>query len=98
MLPARTQFADSVLCLVWLGCRISQVVLLASFAAMVGTAGHTIAAEPAPAVTPASNEELRQQTIEKHNKWLAEMDERRAVIRKERDHCMREQKVLRDEI
>ena len=93
MLRTRTQFADSVRRFVCLGCRFSQVVLLASFAATVGIAGHAFAAEPVPpaptpTAPPASKDESGQQTIEKRNKWLREMDEQRAVIRKERDNYM----------
>ncbi|MGO9114540.1 MAG: hypothetical protein ACLP9L_35430 [Thermoguttaceae bacterium] len=85
-----------------MGCRFSLVVVLASFAAMASMAGDTFAADPAPAAAtampPASNEGLRQQTIEKYKRRLNELNERRAVIDGEWNQCKREQKELRDEI
>jgi hypothetical protein len=102
MYCTRTNFTGSVERLVCLGHRSSQVVLLASFAAMAGVAGNTSAAEPSPAgataALSASRDELRQQAIEKYKKWSMEIDRQRDVIGRERARCMAQQRGLRDEI
>jgi hypothetical protein len=100
MLCARTRFTDSPRRPVGLGCRFPQVVMLASFAAIVGIAGYVPAADPAPAgpkaAPPTSKEESRGQPVEMEKK--DQIERLAKEIHQKRLDYLAEQRAYRKEI